>query len=761
MKKNILLAICLALSMNLPAQKSLLQSVPIEPYNWKNVQIVGGGFVTGIIFHPKVKDIRYCRTDMGGAYRWDVDLERWVSMLDWITYDDSNLLGVESIAIDPNNPQTVYLSCGTYTRSSNGAILYSHDRGRTFKRIDMPFTMGGNENGRGNGERMMVDPANSDIIYLGTRIDGLWRSTDKAQSWEKVLTFPDVKEVITELPDSNERRNPWVNRPRGSGIIFIQYDESTAIAGKGCSTIYVGVSLMNRENLFVSYDHGFSWEAVPEQPIHYRPTHAAMSTDGMLYITYGSNPGPQQMEDGGVWEYNTKKRKWKEISPVKPSPDKGQKFGYASVSVDQQNSKHIIVSSFNLSVANQYAEDEIYRSVDGGKSWEPILTGNTLFDYAKAPYTQFTPIHWMFDIEIDPFNSNHAMFTTGYGGWETFNLTDQDKKKPVKWQIMSSGIEETVPLEMYSPSKGAHLLTAIGDYGGFTHFDLDNPAAEGSHKPYFSNTTSITGAENQPELLVRVGTVSHHHPEGKPIAYSLDGGVSWIEPKVLPDEKASNGYISVSSDGDTWIWTPSRLSTFYTWNRGDTWHKCKGLPDNIRIVADKVNPSYFYGFDISSGMLYESKDKGQTFSSQQILSELPRATTLPTESRGDRRGGQDKIYTTPGIEGDRWIAAYDGLYHIYPDNKLIKLNKVRRLYAFGFGKEAPGSAYPALYAIGVINGVYGFFRSDDAAKNWIRINDDEHQYGLVLLISGDPKKYGRVYVGTHGRGVIYGDPHPQ
>ena len=41
---------------------------------------------------------------------------------------------------------------------------------------------------------------------------------------------------------------------------------------------------------------------------------------------------------------------------------------------------------------------------------------------------------------------------------------------------------------------------------------------------------------------------------------------------------------------------------------------------------------------------------------------------------------------------------------------------------------------------------------------WLRINDDQHQWGLVLHITGDPRKFGRVYVGTHGRGTFYGDP---
>lgn len=47
----------------------------------------------------------------------------------------------------------------------------------------------------------------------------------------------------------------------------------------------------------------------------------------------------------------------------------------------------------------------------------------------------------------------------------------------------------------------------------------------------------------------------------------------------------------------------------------------------------------------------------------------------------------------------------------------------------------------------------------DAGQTWVRIDDDQHQYGSadVPMIIGDPRIYGRVYVTTGGRGVIYGD----
>lgn len=732
-----IIIICSGTNLNSNAQIKNTQ-----PYIWKNVQIVGGGFVDGIIFHPYAKDVRYARTDMGGAYRWNVVTNLWEPILDWIPYSDMNLLGVESIALDPHNADKVYLACGTYTNPStpDGAILISNDRARTFTRVNVPFKFGGNEDGRGNGERMMVDPNFGNILYLGTRHAGLWKSIDSGASWRKIESFP-----VTEKDSDIDN---W--KRKGCGVNLIVYDPNEK--RQNSSTVYVGVSVMNQANLFCSKDGGITWQAVAGQPVWYRPTHAVLASNGVMYITYGSSPGPSRMINGAVWKYELKSGIWTEISPVKHNPKDTDAFGYAAVSVDSSDPDALIVSTYSKGKD----EDEIYRSINGGNTWKTTFLKDAIWDRTKAPYTINTPIHWMFDIEIDPANPDHAMFTTGYGGWETFNLRNADKDKPLKWSIMSTGIEETVSLEICSPAKGAQLLTAVGDYCGFRHDDLDKPNPDGCFgAPHMNNTSSITCAENNPEVVLRCGHFSYHKP-GKNIGYSLDGGKTWFEPAAVPPDDPQSGFVAVSSDGANWIWAPRKKPSYNTTDKGITWVKVNGVPDNTRIIADRVNPKKFYAIDLFAGKLFTSIDGGLNFSENLLV--LPDGLPVKESNRGDSRGGQDKIYATPGKEGDLWVAAFNGLYHSENSgSSFVRMPAVEQIHAFGFGKAADGSNIPALYLAGNIGSLPGIFRSDDGGNIWIRINDDAHQWGLVLQVCGDPKRFGRVYVGTHGRGVQYGD----
>jgi photosystem II stability/assembly factor-like uncharacterized protein len=685
-------------------------------------------------------------------------------------YKDLNLMGIESIAVDPADPNRVYLACGTYTNpgTPNGAILRSDDRGETFQRTDMPFKFGGNEDGRGNGERLAVDPHEGRILYLGTRHDGLWRSQDRGAAWTRVAAFPDVTEAVPPPPIPVPGETPeqhWQRMPvRGSGIVFVKF-LSTAGSQNSASatqTIVVGVSLMGRPNLFISTDGGASWHDVAGEPTKYRPTRAALSSDGILYIAYGTAPGPSRMTDGAVWKLNIQTGAWTDITPDRPVAG-SKEFGYAGVSVDAQHPQTVIASSFGR--PKSAGGEDMFRSTDGGATWKPLFGSGGVYDYSLAPYVKSTPIHWLFDIEIDPTNSDHALFTTGYGGWEIFDLTASDRGQPTHWSILASGIEETVALDLLSPAQGAHLITAIGDYGSYVHWDLDHPAPEGaSAPPRMGNTTGVASAPLRPEVIVRVGNSAEHRP-GENIGYSLDAGHTWQPAAAAPTPSSRAGSIAVSANGSTWIWTPEREAAYVTQDLGATWIAALGLPAGLRVIADPLDPKSFYAVSLASHALYRSRDGGATFTAQEFT--LPDAPPAPvSSSRGDNRGGQGRIYATPGRAAELWLAAFDGLYRAIPADpqasssvSFVRLPGVEEVHAFGFGKAAPNQSYPALYLVGTVHRQPGIFRSIDEARTWVRINDDQHQWGLVLQITGDPRLYGRVYVGTHGRGVLYGDPN--
>ncbi|HUA97039.1 MAG TPA: xyloglucanase, partial [Terracidiphilus sp.] len=749
-------AASLLLAASFLAPAAVAQTPSQAAYTWKNVQIVGGGFVDGIVFDPTVPGLRYARTDIGGAYRWDESAHRWQPLLDWVPYKDRNLMGVASIAIDPSDPNRVYLACGTYTNADapNGAILRSTDQGRTFARTDVPFKFGANEDGRGNGERLAVDPRDGRILYLGTRHDGLWRSRDRGVTWVRVASFPDVAEPAPPRPKSFPGETPeqrWKNMPvRGDGIVFIHFDPTAApqSPASATQTIYVGVSLINRPNLFVTHDGGATWSPIPGEPSQYRPTRAALAADGFLYVAYGTAPGPSRMTNGALWKLDTHTGQWTDITPDRPVAGSRQ-FGYAAVAVDPHHPRTLIASTFG-----RPGGDGLFRSTDGGATWRSLFGGprGGLFDYSLAPYVKATPIHWLFDIEIDPTNPNHAVFTTGYGGWETHDLADADRGLPTHWSILAEGIEETVALALDSPAQGAHLISAIGDYGGFVHWRLGEPAAAGSSAPpRMANTTDVVSAASRPSVIVRVG-IDAVHGAADDLGYSLDQGRTWTPAPSEPAPHSRSGSIAVSANGAVWLWTPQGEGTYRTTDRGASWSAVEGLPHGLRVDADPIDPRVFYAVSLGAGRLYRSSDAGAMFTSEPLtLSGDPPGDLL--HAQGDPRGGENRLYATPGRSGDLWLPTADGLYHLskplaegespVQTAALARLPGVTAIQAFGFGKAAPHANYPALYLAGTVDGQPGVFRSIDEGKTWARINDDRHQWGLILQIAGDPRVYGR------------------
>src|ERR1700677_2948179 len=129
-----------------------------QTYTWNNVVIMGGGFISGIVASPAQSGLIYARTDVGGAYIWNNSSNTWTPLTDMYPMGEGNYLGIESIAPDPMNANIVYAAAGMYESNGNGVILSSTNQGTSWTVNTIGVPMGGNENGRGMGERLAVDP---------------------------------------------------------------------------------------------------------------------------------------------------------------------------------------------------------------------------------------------------------------------------------------------------------------------------------------------------------------------------------------------------------------------------------------------------------------------------------------------------------------------------------------------------------------------------------------------------------------------------
>lgn len=708
-------------------------------YRWRNVAIGGGGFVSGLVFHPAEQDVLYARTDIGGAYRWLPDEKRWQPLLDWMGAEDAGRFGVESIALDPFDPERVYLAVGTYLheRGSNGAILRSSDRGRTFQRAELPFKLGGNEPGRAGGERLAVDPNDGRVLFFGTRAYGLWRSDDRGASWREVENFPVMAKSAVAGVEG------WNGKIRPVGVAFVVFDPASGRRGSPSRTLYAGIAA-NQTALYRSGDGGETWSAVPGQPVGLRPNHMVRDARGRWLLSYGDVPGPDRMHDGALWRFDPADGSWVDITPAPQSTDdEGDRFGWGAVATDARDANVIVASTFT----RYQPHDELFRSVDGGRTWKPTIA-SARFERGNAPWTRDTTPHWLGDVEIDPHDPDRMLFVTGYGLWVSRNARAFDQGEPMQWEFPLRGFEETVPLVLLSPPRGAHLVSGLGDVDGFVHDRLD-VAQERFSGVRYSNTEGMALAARAPQMMVRTGHY-HDRPEGAVrAAWSQDGGRTWRMFASEPpgDEGRRLAHVALDADGTRALLQWRSGSHWLTRDFGKHWQAVRGLARTAAVEADPVDAQVFHAFDSANGALYRSEDGGVSFA------EVAKADDEAGEpSRAELR-------PDPQRHGDIWIAASSrGLLH-WSQGRLRRLPGVDSARSLGLGKPMRAGAPTVLFLFGEVAGKLGLYRSDDAGRNWERIDDDAHRFGgIIRHVTGDPRLPGRVYFGTEGRGIWYGDP---
>lgn len=688
---------------------------PQAQFTFSQVAMGGGGFVSGV-FATSEEGLYYARTDVGGSYRYNKDTQKWEAMSYDISEEDRGLLGIDGLAFGEKDPNRVYMLAGTeYFSNGLTCLLYSDDYGKTWNRTDLTemIKAHGNGMGRGNGERIAVDPKNSDIVYVGGRTGGMIKSTDGGKTFTAL-------DMGTNTSTSN-----------GNGICSIIIDPKSG-DDSACTTIYAAISRTQEDNLYKSTDGGATWNPVADAPKGFFTQRMKYNGDGKIAITYASTEGPwnNNRTSGGIRLLDMSNDTFTDITPVKKS--------YGDIVIDPANPDRMVACTENIYVPQpngQYG-DEFYVTTDGGKSWT-LLNEKMKMSDGGVEWISTASMHWCSSMAIDPNNTNKIMVVSGNGIFTCDNIWEESPE----FSFFAKGIEETVPYDIIS-IPGGKLVSVIGDYDGFAQ---DNAEEYGVvHSSVAGSMTGLAVAAKATDTWVKCGG-----DEEKPgFWYTTDAGKTWNNVKYSPLESkkvAYGGYVGVSADGKRFFWAPGNDSSiYYSDDLGKTWTKSEGGVGAKKIICDPVNPDYVYA--ASGGAFFYSEDGGKTFTQNMTLSVFNAARPV----------------VAPGKEGVVYYPAMGLQVSTDYGKTFTRMDTLSACMAVGLGKGKTDSDPYTIFVWGkpTNDDPMGLYWSEDEGKTWSRANDDEHQFGGPgngYFVVGDMNTYGRVYMSTVGLGVVYGD----
>ena len=772
---------CIPYAINYNSNDVMAVSESIaDTMKWDTLKIGGGGFVSGIVTGKKEM---YLRTDVGGAYKFDYEQNRWVQIFDFLNDADRGLLSVKGMAIDPNDDDTVYFLCGcAYFSGAKTVIFKTTDGGETFTESDVTdlIQIHGNGDGRECIEPIAIDPDNPDTIYAGGDVtagkSALIKSTDGGKTWNPVISYDDLglfdyslkypfwtDHVVRGCEDTGEQGYAQQN---GIGCILIEN-------GK----VYVGTSVKGKANIHVADVKDDKFEVLSKDlPTENYPCSITSDKNGNIFFTYIAGLAFSGSA-GGAYKYDTKSGKVSDITPPKSG-------AIGMIEVDDNDPKKMVARTCGVWSDQWYEEewtdgsiawgDHFFRSTDGGETWEDITpgAGETIYD-ANGSHKEFVSLpidtngydwiygkacHWGSGILIDPRNSDRILMTSGNGVFACDNVWDE---KGVQFYFQPDGVEEVVALDMVSVPGGDNY-SAIGDYDGFIHESATEIPQQ--YKPNIGSTGAIAYCPQNPDVMVRV---SEHGSDNGNGYYSTDAGKTWTKMdissggKVAITQLKDGKYRVIKADG-------SNANIKYSDDFGETWNESTGLKGTKTTypLVDPENPAIVYG----SGIQYNDYWASDTSKKEPTLEDAQydfyistdygatfQRTTVCKFDMCDHTG--DLAYVAEDTIA--MAVGWEGIYIITDGGNKVEKNDVFYCKTVGYGAPEKEGGMNTLYMYGKPDedDIEGIYRSTDGGKTWLCINTD-HLFGGTgngNFLVGDMNEFGTVYMSTVGCGIVYGE----
>jgi len=616
-----------------------------KPMKFRNIGPFRGGrsvTASGVVGDPLTY---YMGTTGGGLWKTTNAGQQWENISDGFFEMGS----VGAVSVSASNPNVVYCGMGEHAprgvmTSYGDGVYKSNDAGKTWVKLGLEKTQ--------HISRIIVHPTNPDMVYVAAqgalygpnKERGVYRSTDGGKTWKNILFVNELTGAVELSMDAN---NPLVLY---AAMWEHQRKPNIVISGGDGSGLYK------------STDGGDTWteltEGLPKEKGKMAIAVSAANSDKV----YALIESDSNADKGGLFVSVDAGKSWSMVSGDNRLVQRA--WYYIEVFADPNDEDTVYVLSA-----------EMFRSEDGGKTWETI----------SVPHGD------THDLWINPNNSKNMVMADDGGATISFDYgktwTLQENMPTAQFYRISTdnlfpyniygGQQDNTSVKIASLSLGRWSISredwhySAGGESAFLAFDPDNPryVMGGS----YLGTIELLDMETKMATDVMAAPIQYLGREARNMKYlynwnapiiwsqhepgtfyhgaqlvlrTRDNGVTWeeISPDLTrdQDDKQGNGggpYTNEAVGAENYgtlsymIESPHEKGIFYTGsddglvhitkNGGETWENItpKGLRECL-INAIEVSPhdpatvyiaTTRYKFNDHTPALYKSSDYGKTW----------------------------------------------------------------------------------------------------------------------------------------------------
>lgn len=580
----------------------------------------GAGRLNCVRFHPTNVNTIYVGAPAGGLWITTNGGATWSTATDQLPS-----LGVSDVAIDPVDPNIMYLGTGDIDAGDTYGIgvLKSIDAGATWSITGLSFVT---VQGR-NVNRVMISPADHNMIFAATTI-GVFRSLDAGVTWTRVLNTSNIKDFEFKPGTPSTlycTSNASLFRSVNNGTSWTALSTGLPTAAT-VSRLAIAVTPANPDYIYIVYSEtgsntfkavyrttngGTSFSLMADSPNLLGYDTDGMDSGGQGWYTLAIAASPVNADEVIVGGVNV----WRSVDGGSSFEIVSHWYGGGGVPYIHADIHDLI---YRPGTSQIFAGNDggIFRSTNGGTSWTDLSAGLNIGQMYRLGGSFTNP-----DMVTQGWQDNGTNLylagvwdrILGGDGMETF--IDWSNANYVYGESQNGGLSRS----SNAGDTFTDITSGISENGAWITPWQQDPAVSTTIYAGFENVWKSTNRGNSWSLISNLNTqltslaVAPSNSQyiyasnGTQVFKTTNGGTSWTTHTVPMGGTNTITYLAVSTADPNKIWI---TRSGYTVNNkvyrssdgGVTWSNLStGLPNipvNCVVNQTGTNDGIYVGTDV-------------------------------------------------------------------------------------------------------------------------------------------------------------------